>query len=532
MQQRAFMGSLSVSGAASYFSDTGYVDEAAGIQYPPILDAVPDMDRELDISLSGSGLTQTFGQMTVNLDNGVADAFNVRNHTATIAIKTVLRPYDMDRGWWGNPALSACAPLFAGSATAWRTGATQGTLTLAGPVELSRPLPLKAYAGTGGVEGDSTLTGKFKPRLRGYTFNITPICVDSVNQIYQLSDAPVQIVNVSGTQTPNITVYEGGLPGSWTGTTTSGSWSYQGMVGDITAASPSAGHYTVETGSRGTFFRLGGTPVYQITCSATGLFPDGTRVSRLHDIVRQALIQDVGIPAAQIAADWGDPFDSGSTSVASDAGAWWDGSASYTGADMMTALLQGTMRKLTYDRDGSLRLIGLTDKFLYLTPATWQTISILPEEIIDIRQADLPSELALPLTCGRCTYARNYTVLSGNQINPRVISSVIKAERSAVTVGTDSPTAEIVSPPDVLTSLQSAAAAQVVAQMVKNLWTVSDRRVFTVTVPFARFSDFHIGSQTVLFANVDGLRSGTGGLIVGESYRGSSPGEITFTVLV
>ncbi|MFT9064679.1 MAG: hypothetical protein ABF430_12820 [Acetobacter persici] len=29
-----------------------------------------------------------------------------------------------------------------------------------------------------------------------------------------------------------------------------------------------------------------------------------------------------------------------------------------------------------------------------------------------------------------------------------------------------------------------------------------------------------------------GLRNGIGGLVVGESYRGSSPGEITFTVLV
>ncbi|MFT9332559.1 hypothetical protein [Acetobacter persici] len=96
----------------------------------------------------------------------------------------------------------------------------------------------------------------------------------------------------------------------------------------------------------------------------------------------------------------------------------------------------------------------------------------------------------------------------------------------------DAPTLEVVSPPDVLTAFQTAAAAQVVADAINKLWTYPDRRLFYVTIPFAQISDYRIGSEMMLFANVDGLRNGIGGLVVGESYRGSSPGEITFTVLV
>ncbi|GAN61611.1 hypothetical protein ACI01nite_24960 [Acetobacter cibinongensis] len=529
MQQRAFMGSLSVSGATSYFSDTGFVDTQAGISYPPILSELPDVDRELDISLSGSGMTQSFGQLTLNLDVGVSDAFNVRNHTAQISLKIGLRTYDAARGWWSDPALSSCVPLFSGSATAWRVGDTQGTLTLAGPIELSRKLPLATYAGTGGIEGEASLAGRVKPRLRGFAYNFTPVCVDSVNQIYQISDAPLQTTSDGS---PNLTVLEGGLPGSWNDTSTAGSWSYHGWVSDITAASPPAGHYTIESGKRGAFFRLGGTPVYEMTCTGSGAFPDYSSPHRLHDVVRQVLIQDVGIAANTLAPDWSDPFDQNGKAVVSDAGCFWDGSQSYTGSDMLAELLQGTMRKLTYDRDGTLRLIGITAAFLSQTVFKGAKNAVMPEEILTLRQADMPSELVLPLTCGRCTYAKNYTVLSGNQINPSAISSSLKTARSAVTVGTDSPTAEVVSPPDVLTSLQSADAAQVVAQAINDLWAKAERRLFYVTVPFHRLADFKIGSSMVLFAHVDGLRNGLPGLVVGESYRGSSDGEITFTVLV
>ena len=83
-----------------------------------------------------------------------------------------------------------------------------------------------------------------------------------------------------------------------------------------------------------------------------------------------------------------------------------------------------------------------------------------------------------------------------------------------------------------LTSLRTQAGAQVVADIINNLWTVADRRVFYVTLPFERLFDFEMGDEIVLFANVDGLRDGLGGLVVGESWRGSSAGQCVLTVLV
>ncbi|WP_156473964.1 hypothetical protein [Acetobacter malorum] len=38
---------------------------------------------------------------------------------------------------------------------------------------------------------------------------------------------------------------------------------------------------------------------------------------------------------------------------------------------MVTTLLQGTLRKLTYDRDGTLRLIDIPLMFLTLAPNFW-----------------------------------------------------------------------------------------------------------------------------------------------------------------
>ncbi|WP_155467964.1 hypothetical protein [Acetobacter pasteurianus] len=84
MQQRCFLGTLAFGPAASRMttslSSGGYVDVATGTKYPPILASLPDVDRELDISISGSSMTQSFGQLTVNLSDGVADSMNVRNH--------------------------------------------------------------------------------------------------------------------------------------------------------------------------------------------------------------------------------------------------------------------------------------------------------------------------------------------------------------------------------------------------------------------------------------------------------------------
>jgi hypothetical protein len=43
----------------------------------------------------------------------------------------------------------------------------------------------QAYAGTGGIEGDSSLKNKLKPLIFGWASNVEPILIDTVNNVYQ-----------------------------------------------------------------------------------------------------------------------------------------------------------------------------------------------------------------------------------------------------------------------------------------------------------------------------------------------------------
>ncbi len=46
------------------------------------------------------------------------------------------------------------------------------------------------YAGTGGIEGPTSLAGQPRPRIYGQCCNVTPVLVDETNGIYQVSDKP------------------------------------------------------------------------------------------------------------------------------------------------------------------------------------------------------------------------------------------------------------------------------------------------------------------------------------------------------
>ena len=59
---------------------------------------------------------------------------------------------------------------------------------------LDQPYQTAAYAGTGGTEGISTLTGRLKPRLIGRRYNFEPILIDPANGVYQISDGPIEQV--------------------------------------------------------------------------------------------------------------------------------------------------------------------------------------------------------------------------------------------------------------------------------------------------------------------------------------------------
>ncbi|XAO70986.1 MAG: hypothetical protein AAYR33_08150 [Acetobacteraceae bacterium] len=106
--------------------------------------------------------------------------------------------------------------------------------------------------------------------------NITPILIDAVNHVYQLSDAEADITMV----------YEGGFGGGD---------AFGGMVHDIYASLPSPGHYTMQRSPAGTWLRLGTKLVYAITLDATGRFPSGAAPGKLLSLLKQMLIEDLDI---------------------------------------------------------------------------------------------------------------------------------------------------------------------------------------------------------------------------------------------
>ncbi|WP_143023277.1 hypothetical protein [Sphingomonas sp. NFR15] len=55
---------------------------------------------------------------------------------------------------------------------------------------------LDAYAGTGGIEGEDSLKGKFKPWVFGRASNVEPVQIDSINYVFQFSAyGPIKAVN-------------------------------------------------------------------------------------------------------------------------------------------------------------------------------------------------------------------------------------------------------------------------------------------------------------------------------------------------
>jgi hypothetical protein len=68
---------------------------------------------------------------------------------------------------------------------------------------LSTPLQPRSYPGTGGSDGDPTLTGRAIPSLWGQCFNITPVLLNRDQWVYQVHDGPIYAIDA---------VKERGLP--------------------------------------------------------------------------------------------------------------------------------------------------------------------------------------------------------------------------------------------------------------------------------------------------------------------------------
>lgn len=155
-------------------------------------------------------------------------------------------------------------------------------------LDVAKPIQQTRFAGTGGMEGGTNLTGKPKPLVFGSVLNIDPPLVDATRLIYQ--------VHSGSTVTSIANVYDRGAKLTAGAVYTS--------LADIQANVPAAGTYRVWNDTTGCYFRIAANPTGMITADVVrGATVANRTVGQLFSqILQQAGIVSGDISAADITA--------------------------------------------------------------------------------------------------------------------------------------------------------------------------------------------------------------------------------------
>lgn len=492
-------------------SDAGYVTRATddgGLRvFPPILASGVELDRALELSPSGQGAAAGWGSLRLANENDALTSLALTRNAdgrpvrLRIGRKTPLTSNGQFYQWQ-DPPLADTQPVLAGISARWTVDETQLQLNLRDPTYwIERPADSPIYAGTGGLDGNSALAGKRKPRLRGGTAanpvrEISPQLVDPVAGIYQISDAPGAVV----------ALYERGLAGGIT---------FNATVADITASVPPAATYNVESSTRGLFIRLGTfPPAGVITVDAWGAFPDATAPSAAAVIALKLLEQDLTVPPSLIASA------SFSTLPAWDAGFFLDTDEALDGVSVVGALLRSVAGRLVPSRAGQLTAVSLAP----VPAGSLPVASFTTAQIVSCTPRPLSPPLSPPPYRMRVGWGRNYTVqttalaptLSGARIQELAqIWRVSAASSNDVLNAWRRPS----DPPLVETVLTNGTHANSLATLLRDLWCVpGERRLYDVAIPLSLALPRDLG-EIVSITFPGPLGAGALGRIVGEQIR-------------
>lgn len=499
-------------------SDLGYVTratDAGGLQvYPPILASGVAIDRAMDLAPDGQGAAAGWGSIRLTNDRGTLSELATNRNADGRVVRLRLGRKTGDN--WGDPPLAQTVTILSGLGAGWTVDEAELSLDLRDPTYwIERPVDRTTYAGTGGLEGTAALAGKRKPYLRGGAVanpvrEISPVLVDPVLGIYQVSDQRGQIV----------ALYERGLAGGIV---------LNANVADITAAAPPAATYNVESSARGLFIRLGTfPPAGVITVDAVGAFPDATSPSAAAAVALEIMRQDIGVPTANIDAT---SFTALATAAPWAAGVYLGPEEDLDGREVLGLLLRSSAARLVPRRDGTLgatplRAVGATLPAVYWTAA----------EIVSCTPRQLPAPMGPPPFRVRVGWGRNHTTQTSD-LAPTLGGArrqelaetwrVATAANAAVTTAYRRP-----SDPELIeTALTNATAAAALADALRDLWCVTPgRRLFDVALPSAIALARDIG-DVVSIAYPGPLAAGAVGRIVGEQIR-TADDLVTLQVLV
>lgn len=277
------------------------------------------------------------------------------------------------------------------------------------------------YGGTGGTDGDASLAGRLKPYAAGYVFNITPVMINAVALIGQVSRSSVAAISAA---------YDGRVPLALGADYAS--------YADLAAATVAPGTYATCLAQG--LYRLGAAPVYGITCDVVGdadVFGGLGAPTTRGRIVRR-------IATALGAVRFSDSeqidfaaFQDFENKQPAPCGWYWDGSAETSKAAAIAEVMAGVCGWWLVRPNGQLSIGQAED------PALYGPTLILAYPGADSGECRLGepviTDTLAPRRATFIGFQRNYTVQAQNQLAGSVsqVDALLYSQPSRYAGGTD-----------------------------------------------------------------------------------------------
>jgi hypothetical protein len=489
-------------------SDLGYCPlpgDAVQEPYLPLLDSAFEIDRQIYLPPQQSATGFSVGYVRLLNANGTWDTIApTRNIDGRfLTVRTGTKIYDHTRGIEKDPAYATLRTIYAGTARPWFLSERELVIPVRDASYLLEvPYQSSFYQGSGGYEGPAEVRGVPKPRARGGTStfpirNVTPVLVDPINRIYQVSDAPVTFA----------ALYEGGTTNI----------PFDSDTTNLYSGVTPPGYYRTDRSKA--MFQLGSTPQRQITVDFYCSFPIAGYVTSAPLIARHIITEDVSIQTSMIdttsfaALHASFPYDSG----------WYFGSQQMQTFQAVDLFLRSIGAKLLPGRDGKLRAFSLRA----LAGSTVPSLQLDTTNVVSLTPRQLDSIVDPPPFQIQSGHSYNNTIQSASDL----FAAVSDANRqylgkqwryapwssNQVLLAYRRPN----NPPPVETALVNPTQAQLLSSALGALWG-TQRRLYDVTVPLEVALDADLGMVVSLTYPAESLRSGRIGQIVGESLRSSS----------
>lgn len=472
------------------FSTGGFVtepgDTPANTIYQDRLKQPALVRRDMYSNATTSGSSRVgFGELVlVNLDGGL--------------------DYLKDYGFDGQPlvvkvgdnteAFSSFTNVLTG--TMEQVELTQGELRIRirdRQAELAEPIQDNRYLGTGDLEGNSLdVRGRPKPLIYGEVFNITPVPVFPLEQIYQVADNAIEDITA---------VYDSGV----LLTRVTPDYTDAAHLLDD-AHTPSAGSFRVFEG----YFRLNSRPAGLLTADAV---EGATVADRSVAQVLKRMALKVGIDAGDI--DAGDVTDL-DTSNDAPVGIYID--QEVTALQVMDEVAESIGAYFGFDQLGKFRM-GRLNAPVNLPIVTVDENTIIGDELERVVSRD--AGRGIPTYRVTLEYARNYTVQGLDQLAASVTddraAELSLLYRTVVAEDTDILLKHKLAPElarrTLLTEIADAEAEA--ARLLTLYSTLRDVYEVTVRLDETVISALDIGVEVEIVYRRFGLSSGKSFIVIG-----------------